>query len=244
MESVLGPRRALRALSLYGQFRSDLRAYRSLPGAEPIESADLWPFLFDKTDTTPFDAQYFYQDSWAARRILATHPPYHVDVGSRVDFAGILSAAMPIIFLDIRPLVVSLSNFRSVAGSILQLPFADGGLPSLSCLHVIEHIGLGRYGDPFDPEGTKKAARELGRVLAVGGSLFVGVPVGRERVCFNAHRVHSPQTILRYFEDLTLVEFSCLVGEGIFHEGVDPYRTDLGKSACGLFWFKKERSRT
>lgn len=242
MESVLGPRRALRALLFYGQFRRDLRAYRSLPGAEHVGSVDLWPCLFDRTHTTPFDAHYFYQDCWAARRILETHPACHVDVGSRVDFAGILSAAMPIIFLDIRPLVVSLSNFQSIAGSILQLPFADGGLPSLSCLNVIEHIGLGRYGDPFDPEGTRKAARELARVLAPGGNLFVGLPVGRERVCFNAHRVHTPQTVVRYFDGLKLSEFSCVVGEGDFREDVDPLTTDLGKGACGLFWFTRERA--
>lgn len=242
MESVLGPGRALRALSFYGQFRRDLRAYRSLPGAEHVGSVDLWPCLFDRTDTTPFDAHYFYQDSWAARRILRIRPTHHVDVGSRVDFVGILSAAVPIVFLDIRPLEASLPNLRTAAGSLAHLPFSDGSVPSLSCLSVLEHIGLGRYGDPLDPQGTKRACRELARVLARGGNLFVGVPVGRERVCFNAHRVHSPQTILRYFEDLTLVEFSCVVGEGIFHEGVDPYRTDLGKSACGLFWFTRERA--
>jgi SAM-dependent methyltransferase len=228
-------------VSLYRAFRKDLRAYRQSPGAERVEAEDLWPCIFDKTGDHPFDAQYFYQDSWATRRILATRPREHIDVASRVDFVGILSASVPVTFVDCRPLNVNLPNLKTIAGSILRLPFADSSVPSLSCLHVIEHIGLGRYGDPLDPEGTKKAAAELVRVLAPGGSLFVGAPVGRERVCFNAHRVHLPKTILAYFAPLKLVEFSCVVGEGVFHEDVDPLTIDLGFAACGLFWFRKEK---
>ncbi len=245
IESVWGPGRGLRALRSYRAFRKDLRRYRVLPGAERIDSVDLWPCLFDKTETTPFDVHYFYQDSWAARRILQTHPKEHVDVGSNVHFVVVLSAHVPVLFVDIRPLDVALPNLNTMAGSLLRLPFPSGSVPSLSCLHVIEHVGLGRYGDPFDPQGTKKAARELARVLASGGNLFVGAPIGRERCCFNAHRVHCPQTILRYFEGLALVEFSCVVGEGKFYENADPENVDLEKSACGLFWFtKRNEGRT
>lgn len=240
VEFVWQPWHAVRALGRYRQFRKDLRAYRALTGAESVESADIWPFLFDKTDTTPFDEQYFYQDSWAARRILAARPERHVDVGSRVDFVGILSAALPVVFIDIRPITAPLSNLQTAAGSLLELPFADGSVDSLSCLHVIEHVGLGRYGDPLDPDGTRKAARELARVLAPGGNLFVGTPVGRERVCFNAHRVHRPETILRCFEGLRLVEYSCVAGGLGFRENVDPLTADLGASACGMFWFTKD----
>ena len=239
IESVWGPRRALRALRLYHAFRRDLRRYQALPGAERIESTDLWPCLFDKTETTSFDQHYFYQDSWAARRILRTHPKEHVDIASNVHFVGIVSASIPVLFVDIRPLPASLPSLETMAGSLLDLPFATDSIPSLSCLSVIEHVGLGRYGDPIDPEGTKKAARELARVLAPAGNLFVGVPIGRERVRFNAHRVHLPQTILRHFNELALVEFSCVGGDGNFYEDVDPADANLGKSACGLFWFTK-----
>ncbi len=239
-ESIWAPARGLRAVSLYREFEKDLRAYQRMAGAEPIDRAELWPCLFDKTSEHPFDAQYFYQDSWAARRILATGAEEHVDVGSRIDFVGILSASLPVTFVDFRPLKVTLPNVKTLTGSILELPFADGSVSSLSCLHVIEHIGLGRYGDPLDPQGTKKAAAELARVLAPGGNLFVGVPVGRERLCFNAHRIHAPRTILDYFASLKLREFSCVVGEGEFSGNVDPLTAPLGFSACGLFWFRKE----
>ena len=74
--------------------------------------------------------------------------------------------------------------------------FATGSVDSLSCLHTIEHVGLGRYGDPVDPEGWVVAVRELARILAPGGRLYLGTPIGRERVCFNSERVFSPKTIL------------------------------------------------
>ena len=129
------------------------------------------------------------------RRIVANRPGRHLDVGSHNLFANLLSAVVPVTFLDYRPLNAKLAGLSCVGGNILELPFADDSAESLSCLHVAEHIGLGRYGDPLDPEGTKKAVRELGRVLAGDGRLYFALPVGRPRVCFNAHRVHSPEAI-------------------------------------------------
>jgi SAM-dependent methyltransferase len=89
-------------------------------------------------------------------------------------------------FLDVRPLDADIEDLEPIAGSVLELPFADRSLPSVSCLHVAEHIGLGRYGDPLDPAGTRKAIAELQRVTAPGGQLLFSLPVGRQRLCFNA----------------------------------------------------------
>ena len=239
IEEIWAPTRGLKALRLYHEFREDLRTYRSLPGAENINSLDLWPCLFDKTTISPVAPHYFYQAAWAARRILQTKPKNHVDVGSQLDLLGILSASIPITFVDIRPFTIPLSNVRSLAGSILALPFADNSVSSLSCLHVIEHIGLGRYGDPLNPKGTEGAARDLVRVLAPGGNLFLSTPVGRERTCFNAHRIHSPRTILRYFNGLDLLEFSCEDDSGKFRENIDPLEVNGSNYSCGLFWFTK-----
>lgn len=241
IEETWGLRRGLRALRLYREFRKDLHTYRLLSGAEPIDSVDLWPCLFDKTKLSPVPAHYFYQAAWAARRILQTRPLHHVDIGSQLDLVGILSAMIPITFVDIRPLVVPLSNIRSLAGSILDLPFPDNSISSLSCLSVIEHIGLGRYGDPFDPKGTEKAAKELRRVLTVGANLFLSTPVGRERTCFNAHRIHSPRTILHYFSGLKLVEFSCEDDSGRFRENIALAAAEGSNNACGLFWLKRNK---
>lgn len=112
------------------------------------------------------------------------------------------------------PLALSGLTFKQ--GSILGLPFKDGADQSLSCLHVIEHIGLGRYGDPVDPAGTGKAASELARVLAPGGQSLIGLPIGRSRICFNAHRVHNEQEVLDMFSGLILIEFSGVGDAGQF----------------------------
>ena len=238
VEEIWGIGRGLRAVPLYKTFLDELKVYQKLPESERIDPFDLWPCLFDKTETSPVAEHYFYQAAWAARRILQTNPLRHFDIGSQLDLIGILSASIPITFLDIRPLMVSLSNVQSLAGSILNLPFHDNSISSLSCLHVIEHIGLGRYGDRFDPMGTRKAAQELARVLKPGGNLFLSLPIGRERLCFNAHRIHSPKTVLDYFADLHLKEFSC-EDDGKLHEKVAPLLFDSSSYACGLFWFRK-----
>src|SRR2546430_15650029 len=83
--------------------------------------------------------------------------------------------------------------------TLFRSPFGDLELSSVSCLHVAEHIGLGRYGDAIDPLGTRKAIGELARVLAVDGRLYFALPVGRPRGVFNAHRIHDPTTISRWF---------------------------------------------
>jgi hypothetical protein len=131
-------------------------------------------------------------------------------------------------------------NLESKKGSILDLPYEDDSLESISCLHVAEHVGLGRYGDPLDPLGTKKAAVELGRCLARGGNLFFSVPVGKPRVCFNAHRIHAPGQILDYFGGLKLVELSGTDDDKQFRENVDVDILANGRYGCGMFWFTKE----
>ncbi len=239
IETIWDFRRGIKALGLYINFFKELRRYRALKDAEKINFVDLWPVLFEKTPTHPLPAHLFYQSAWASRRILQTRPARHVDIGSQLELLAVLSAQVPVVFIDIRPLQVTLSNVQSIAASILALPFIDNSVSSLSCLHVIDHIGLARYGDPFDPKGSEKAAKELIRVLAPGGSLFLSAPIGRERVCFNAHRIHSPQTILRYFKELELVEFSCEDATG-FREKANPAELENAIYACGFFWFRKK----
>ena len=160
-------------------------------------------------------------------------------MGSKVDYIGFLTAVTKVTFIDIRPLETQLDNLANLPGSILSIPYPDGSVASVSCLHVAEHIGLGRYGDPLDPLGTVKACAELGRVLAPGGNLYFGLPVGKPRICFNAHRIHSTGQILRYFEGLTLREFSFVDDAGGFTVNADRTVADSAKYGCGLFHFTK-----
>src|SRR3954447_9234801 len=219
------------------QWLRDRSAYTRLPGAEPLRWRDSFPKLTDRVASSPFDPHYFHQDTWAARRIAERRPARHVDVGSRVDLVGFLTAVTKVTFVDIRPLEVDIEDLEPVAGSVLDMPFEDGTLESVSCLHVAEHIGLGRYGDPLDPLGTRKAAAELARVLAPGGQLLFSLPVGRPRVEFNAHRVHDPREVAAWFGGFELIEFAGVDDAGVFgrHRALE----DLvgANYACGMYQF-------
>lgn len=214
--------------------------YRIMTGDQKVIAfKEMLPCFGDWTKYTPFDAHYFYQAAWLARRLTVSSPVQHVDVGSSVSLIAIASAIVNTIFIDLRPLTASLSNLFPVAGDIMVLPLADSSIGSLSCLHVIEHIGLGRYGDPIDPEGTLKAAKELQRVLARGGRLYLSLPVGRERICFNAHRVYAVRSVIELFSELSLVEYSYVDDEGIFHEDQSFLAGIDMEYGCGFFVFEK-----
>jgi SAM-dependent methyltransferase len=151
----------------------------------------------------------------------------------------VLSATTETLHIDYRPLRAELSGLRCIAGDILELPLEDTSAESLSCLHVIEHIGRGRYGEPLDPAGSRKAAAQLVRVLGPGGRLYLSVPVGRERTCFNAHRVFDPRTVLAMFAPLALEAFALVDDKGRFHE---PARLDAAQGldyGCGMFEFAR-----
>jgi len=231
----------LSGLAKYPRYLSDMLSYGRMDGAEAIKLKDTYPCLFDRTSKTGVDSHYFYQDLWAFKKIFSLKPQLHVDVGSNVKFVGFLTAVTNVHFVDIRPLEVSnIKNLKSVKGSILDLPYESDSLQSISCLHVAEHIGLGRYGDALDPQGTKKAAAELARCLAKGGNLFFSVPVGEPRLCFNAHRIHSPRQIVSYFGELKLVEHSGTDDAKRFVENIDIDILEKARYGCGMFWFTKE----
>lgn len=230
--------RALGAATVAGglvRYVRDARAYARLPNAEPLRLRDALPKLIDRLPTSPYDAHYFPQDVWAARWVAQAAPSRHVDVGSRVDLVGFLTALTDVTFVDIRPLEARLERLTSVAGSVLELPFPDQSLESVSCLHVAEHIGLGRYGDPLDPAGTRKAAGELQRVVAPGGQLLFSLPVGIPRVCFNAHRIHDPSQVRALFDELDLDEHAGVDDEGNFARGRELGELAGCRYACGMF---------
>ncbi|HHT9125285.1 MAG TPA: DUF268 domain-containing protein [Candidatus Brocadiia bacterium] len=177
-----------------------------MEGAEPFNLLNLRPLVKDWTNVTPVNENYFYQDTWAAGKIIKDAPEFHVDIGSTVLFVGILSKITRICSVDVRPLPVRLENLECREGSILELPFEDGEIFSLSSLCVLEHIGLGRYGDSLDPLGTCKAAQELSRVLGEGGNLYVSAPIGESSIYFNAYRVFEPENFVSMFRGFEVVD--------------------------------------
>jgi SAM-dependent methyltransferase len=201
-----------------------------------------YPCLGDQTESTQFDRHYVYHTAWAARVLAKTKPARHVDISSSLYFCSIASAFIPIEFYDYRPPRLELSQLKVAHADLAQLFFESDSLESLSCMHVVEHIGLGRYGDPIDYDGDLKAIRELKRVLKKGGQLLFVVPVGQSRIEFNAHRIYSVADVRELFAGFTLKEFA-LIPDSADQGGLVLSASDLlcdqQRYACGCFWFEK-----
>lgn len=237
--SLIGDPRKILSLQYVPKYISAWFRYQHLPKSEPLAWIDSFPCLSDWTTYTPFDPHYFHQSAWLARRLADRMPRSHVDIGSSIGLIAVIGAYVPTVFVDYRPLKVSIEGLFPVAGDSLALPFTDNQLASLSCLHVIEHIGLGRYGDPLNARGTHLAAMELARVLAPGGKLYLSTPVGYERTQFNAQRIFNASSILAMFEGLRLEKFSLVDDAGHLIQPADVALGETCQYGCGLFEMTK-----
>lgn len=210
---------------------------------------NLYPCWEDWNASACTLSYYFWQDLWAARKIFMARPPVHFDIASRVDgFIAHLLCFMPVTMLDIRPLpwqIEGLDFIRADATNLEQIE--DNSIHSLSSLCAVEHFGLGRYGDPIEPEACFRVMNAMQRVLAPGGRLYLVVPVGEDGVAFNAHRVFAPDTIIKSFNQLQLVDFAVIdardTGHVLYREHVEieQFKADFDfwGSVIGLFEFVK-----
>jgi SAM-dependent methyltransferase len=199
-----------------------------------------YPCLNDATSTAGFDSHYLFHTAWAARVLAQTKPDFHVDISSCLRFVSLVSAFIPTRFYDYRPAKLNLSGLESNKADLMNLPFSDNSISSLSCMHVIEHIGLQRYGDPLDPEGDLKAIAELKRVLSKDGNLLFVVPLGQYAVIqYNAHRIYTYQQILSYFSELKLINFAYINDAGNFIPQASEQNTESQIYGCGCFQFRK-----
>lgn len=232
--------RPLVGLAYLPRFISHWVQFSKLDPKNSPRFVDIYPNLGDWVATTPFDPHYFYQAAWLARNLAANPPSKHFDIGSDVKLIGVLSAFVQTEFMDYRPLDTVLTGLTCTRGNILALSLLADSVASLSCLHVVEHIGLGRYGDPIDPDGSRKALAELERVIDVGGRLYLSVPVGRERVCFNAHRVFAPKSIVAILSKMKLISFSLVGDDGRFRPDCSMDEADGLDYGCGMFVMEKQ----
>ena len=216
-------------------FFKELKVLKEQEKNQKFQKVEYFPCLFDNLSYTPLDPTYFFQDSWAAKHIFDLKPSHHYDIGSSAKTIGILSQFIPITMIDIRPIELELPNLFFKKGSILELPFEDNSIETLSSLCVVEHIGLGRYGDPIDSFGSEKAIKELKRVLKVGGVILFSVPVDNEnKIYFNAHRAFTRDYILELFDGFEVLDEKYHYGTKMFEQ----YDKTKG-FGTGLFMLKK-----
>jgi len=146
--------------------------------------------------------EYFWQDLLVARWVFDANPLRHVDIGSRVDgFVAHVASFRNIEVFDVRPISTQIPGVLFKQADLMNtnsLPNADAGYcDSLSCLHAIEHFGLGRYGDPIDPKGYERGIANMALLLKTGGVFYLSTPIGSERVEFNANRVFDPRNLIQ-----------------------------------------------
>jgi hypothetical protein len=202
-QAGLQPRRIFQTLSGLPRYLSHFRQFRR-QYAGPLHHM---PCLHDWGDVAgSVTSEYFGQDLYVAQRIFRAAPRCHVDIGSRIDgFVAHVASFRSIEVIDIRPIGTVIPNvtfkqkdFTTVASEL------NGYCDSLSCLHALEHFGLGRYGDPLDPEGFEKGLLNLSRMVSPGGVLYLSVPLGKACVIFNAHRISDPIALVTLARTLGL----------------------------------------
>lgn len=181
--------------------------------------------------------QYFRQDLFVAQRIFAKNPDRHVDVGSRIDgFVAHVASFREIEVMDIRPMATSISRvtFRQV-DLMVEIPdYLVECCDSLSCLHALEHFGLGRYGDPVMYDGHMVGLKNLHATLKKGGTLYLSVPIGPQRIEFNAHRVFDVRYLLTLFEGRFSVDKFSVVDDRYALVEDAPYDISCN-FGCGIF---------
>jgi SAM-dependent methyltransferase len=228
--------RPLLMIKQYLWFLQQYKNYRKMKDNEKFKKTTWFPCLNDNLSHTPLDPTYFFQDSWAAKHIYKLKPKHHYDVGSSAKTIGILSQFVPITMIDIRPIELQLENLHFKQGSILELPFEDNSIETLSSLCVVEHIGLGRYGDDLDPMGSEKAIKELKRIMKIGGIILLSIPVDSEnKIYFNAHRAFTREYILELFSGFKILDEKYHYGNRMF----DKYEPSKG-FGTGMFMLQKE----
>lgn len=192
-------------------------------------------------------SEYFWQDLLVARMIFEAKPVKHLDIGSRVDgFVAHVASFREIDVLDVRPITTQIPGVAFKQADLMKPVIGmDGYCDSLSCLHALEHFGLGRYGDPIDPKGFESGLANMANLLRNDGVFYLSVPIGIDRVEFNAHRVFDPQVIV----NLALKNSLSLSALTVIKEGgrvstLAPEKvqlTDLANQryALGIFTFVK-----
>ena len=198
--------------------------------------------LYDQSGVAK--GHYFHQDLWASRRIFELKPQNHIDVGSRIDgFVAHVLTFMDVDIIDVRPLESQIKGLRFIKKDMMAEDDIEiYGYESVSCLHALEHFGLGRYKDPLDWDGWKKGIVNISNLIKKGGRMYLSVPIGEQVIEFNAHRIFLPRTIIDQcgFCGLELVDFSFIDDDGHFHPSVSIDKASACIYGCGCFEFIKK----
>lgn len=229
----IDPVHGIRSAQEMRQYRRNRRTFEKDGGTALFPNGRAYPCLTDRRSSAgTANGQYFHQDLLVAQWVYAKQPSRHVDVGSRVDgFVAHLATFMPVEVLDIRSLTTSARNVQFLQRDIMEVaPEWDAVADSVSCLHTIEHFGLGRYGDRIDADGWRVGWENVVRIGQPGATVYLSSMIGPQRVEFDAHRIFSGRTLLDLIEPTCEVERLAVINDR--GELLD----DVAKSAADESW--------
>jgi hypothetical protein len=245
------PLQTIRALKGIPYFFKNLRLLKKQKKftVREFPFGQFYPCLDDRfSNSGSTKGHYFHQDLLVARRIHFNNPDIHIDIGSRIDgFVAHVASFRLIKVLDIRPLTSEIPNMEFQQVDLMAVVKGDmvECCDSLSCLHAMEHFGLGRYGDTVNYDGYIPGLDNLYRILKKGGKLYFSVPIGPQRIEFDAHRVFSIGYLLELFIDKYQIDnFSYVDDRGDLHENVPIAETSIQDNfgciyGCGIFEMTK-----
>lgn len=144
-------------------------------------------FYYGKTDTYLYQAFDKYKDEVKGKTV------------------GIIGSVTPLYESIVlawggKPVTIDYNKIESRVASIRTMtvdeyekhPLLFDVILSISS---IEHDGLGRYGDPLSPNGDLEAMKKHKAMLKKGGLLFFAVPVGKDAIYWNAHRIYGRERL-------------------------------------------------
>ncbi len=210
---------------------------------------NFFPILYDYSDSAgTVKGHYFHQDIRVSSLIYQNKPPNHLDIGGRIDgFISNISIFMKVDVLDIRKLNINKKNINFIEGDIMSNDFnLNKKYKSVSCLHTLEHFGLGRYGDKIDPKGYLTGFKNIYDLLDNDASLYISFPISNiSRTEFNAHRIFKVKDILKWIDylnidDLKLISFDLIDDNSQIFENQDiNFFSRNINFGCGIYHFKK-----
>lgn len=211
----------------------------------------LVPSLHDRyASNGDYEHEYFWQDLHVAQYVYNKNPEVHLDIGSRIDgFISNLATCMKVTVLDIREQTVKIPNVFFEQADLMDSSSISSYVnkfASISCLHTIEHFGLGRYGDPIMVDGFDTGFTNISSMLCNGGILYLSTPVSnRSYVEFNSNRVTDYKKIIKAASELnlTLEDFRTITHKGVSNSHTEDPETLMKKVddyTLGFFIFKRQ----
>lgn len=139
------------------------------------------PFIYGETDLNLFEALEAYPVHDKSIVVMGSLSPWYESVC--LFYGGKPTT------IDYNPIISRVNGLETV--SVEEFRLSPQKFDAAFSISSFEHDGLGKYGDPLDPDGDLKAMRNMKSMLLPGGLMYFAVPIGYDRLRFNDCRIYG-----------------------------------------------------